>query len=51
MESIASTPASFLRDAITNGNPHEQALIRRWWHQQHNAQGRLVWESAERALG
>ena len=34
----------YLRPAISNGNPQEQALIRRWWHEVHGARGRLVWE-------
>ena len=29
---------------ISNGNPEEQALIRRWWHEQHAARGLMVWE-------
>ena len=44
MEPTATPTPSYLREPITNGNPHEQALIRRWWHDQHNAQGQLVWE-------
>jgi hypothetical protein len=38
------TATDYLRPAISNGNPQEQALIRRWWHQVHGARGRLVWE-------
>lgn len=34
----------YLRPAISNGIPREQALIRRWWHEQHGAAGRIVWE-------
>jgi len=34
----------YTRDAISNGNPVEQALIRRWWHEQHAARGVIVWE-------
>ena len=36
--------ADYLRPSVSNGHPHEQALIRRWWHQVHNARGCLVWE-------
>lgn len=35
---------AYLRPAISNGIPREQALIRRWWYQTHGARGRLVWE-------
>ena len=35
---------SYSRPPVSNGNPDEQALIRRWWHEQHAARGRLVWE-------
>ena len=35
---------TYLRAKVSNGNADEQALIRRWWHEQHNAQGCLVWE-------
>ena len=34
----------YLRASVSNGHPHEQALIRRWWHETHGARGRLVWE-------
>ncbi len=34
----------YLRDPVSNGNPHEQALIRRWWHESEGARGRLVFE-------
>ena len=34
----------FMRDAISNGQPREQALIRKWWYEQHKARGRMVWE-------
>jgi hypothetical protein len=34
----------YIRPAISNGHPKEQALIRRWWHEIHGARGRLVWE-------
>ena len=36
--------SNYLQDSVSNGNPPEQALIRRWWHEEHNAQGALVWE-------
>ncbi|MDB4909143.1 MAG: hypothetical protein JWO05_3927 [Gemmatimonadetes bacterium] len=36
--------SAFERPAISNGHPREQALIRRWWHEVHEARGRLVWE-------
>jgi hypothetical protein len=36
--------SEYFRPAISNGNPHEQALIRRWWHENHAARGRIVWE-------
>lgn len=34
----------YLRSSISNGNVREQALIRRWWHEQHAARGMIVWE-------
>lgn len=34
----------YLQPSVSNGRPDEQALIRRWWHEQHNARGRIVWE-------
>ena len=34
----------YLREAVSNGNPREQGLIRRWWHESHGARGRLVFE-------
>lgn len=38
-------PASdYLRRSISNGSRYEQALIRRWWHETHEARGRMVWE-------
>jgi len=36
--------ADYIRPAISNGQPREQALIRRWWHEVHAARGCLVWE-------
>lgn len=38
------TSVDYARPAVSNGNPDEQALIRRWWHEQHGARGCLVWE-------
>ena len=35
---------TYLQDSVSNGIAREQALIRRWWHEQHSAQGVLVWE-------
>lgn len=35
---------SYLLPSVSNGNPSEQAMIRRWWHEQNQARGRLVWE-------
>ena len=35
---------SYLKDSISNGNNIEQALIRRWWHENYNAKGTIVWE-------
>ena len=34
----------YVRAKVSNGNEWEQALIRRWWHEQHDAKGRIVWE-------
>lgn len=36
--------SDYLQRAVSNGQPREQALIRRWWHEAHGARGRLVWE-------
>lgn len=36
--------SDYVRAAISNGHPREQALIRRWWHEKHGARGRIVWE-------
>ena len=50
---VSSTPlnllvrlnmSKYLRESISNGNPKEQALIRRWWYETKGAQGRMVWE-------
>ena len=35
---------SHLKDSISNGNKYEQALIRKWWHEEHQAKGLIVWE-------
>ena len=35
---------TYLKDSISNGNKIEQALIRKWWHEKHNAKGAIVWE-------
>jgi hypothetical protein len=35
---------SYRHPPISNGNPDEQALIRRWWHEQHAGRGLMVWE-------
>jgi len=32
------------KPAVSNGNPHEQALIRAWWWELKQGKGRLVWE-------
>ena len=34
----------YLKESISNGNNIEQALIRKWWHEKHNAKGTIVWE-------
>jgi hypothetical protein len=39
-----SLPAAYLRPAVSNGHPQEQALIRQWWHEVHGGRGRIVWE-------
>lgn len=36
--------SDYLRSAVSNGNPTEQALIRRWWNEVHGARGCIVWE-------
>ena len=38
------TMDEYLQPSVSNGRPDEQAWIRRWWHEQHNARGRIVWE-------
>ena len=44
MQADVSAIHAFLRPSICNGNPNEQAQIRRWWHEEHSAKGRLIWE-------
>ena len=34
----------YVQTAVSGGIPREQALIRRWWHENQNAIGLLVWE-------
>ena len=36
--------SEFHRESVSNGHPDEQALIRRWWHEQHGGAGCLIWE-------
>ena len=36
--------SDYLQPSISNGNPIEQALIRRWWHEKYQSRGLLVWE-------
>ena len=36
--------SKYLCKSISNGSKREQALIRRWWHEEHAARGRMVWE-------
>jgi hypothetical protein len=36
--------ASYFEKPVCNGNAREQSQIRRWWNEQHNAAGLLVWE-------
>ena len=36
--------SKYLCKSISNGSKREQALIRRWWHEEHAARGRIVWE-------
>lgn len=36
--------SEYLRESISNGNKIEQALIRRWWYENHGAHGTIVWE-------
>ena len=41
---METSQPTYLHDRVSNGNVREQALIRRWWHEQHKAKGCLVWE-------
>lgn len=34
----------YIKPSVSNGKVEEQALIRRWWHERHQAHGILVWE-------
>jgi hypothetical protein len=34
----------YFQPPVSNGNPYEQALIRRWWTENQNRKGGLVWE-------
>ena len=34
----------YLLPAVSNGNPQEQRLIRRWWQQCEQGAGSIVWE-------
>jgi len=36
--------SNYLQEPISNGNPKEQALIRRWWHEKQGLKGTLIWE-------
>jgi hypothetical protein len=36
--------SDYIRPAVCNGHPKEQALIRRWWSEVNSARGCLVWE-------
>ncbi|MEO8380272.1 MAG: hypothetical protein ABI779_11465 [Acidobacteriota bacterium] len=36
--------SAYLQAPKSNGNPHEQALIRRWWVEKKRSQGLLAWE-------
>lgn len=36
--------SDYLRPAVSNGNPAEQALIRRWWREVKSGRGCVVWE-------
>jgi len=35
---------AYFQSAVSNGNPYEQALIRRWWAEDQEMKGELVWE-------
>jgi hypothetical protein len=34
----------YLREALSNGQPREQALIRQWWQKEKGGRGCLIWE-------
>jgi hypothetical protein len=34
----------YLKPAISNGNPREQALVRRWWNEEKGCAGTIVFE-------
>lgn len=34
----------YLKKSVSNGNPREQALIRKWWYEEKHSEGLLVWE-------
>jgi hypothetical protein len=36
--------SGYERPPVSNGNPTEQALTRRWWIEAERSRGRLVWE-------
>lgn len=44
MLGINNNMDSYLKESISNGNKFEQALIRKWWHEEHDAKGVMVWE-------
>jgi len=35
---------NYIQKKVSNGNPREQALIRRWWCEKQQGRGLLVWE-------
>ena len=43
-DSVPDRLQPYFRDAVSNGNPREQANIRRWWHEECGGRGILVWE-------
>jgi hypothetical protein len=34
----------YILPSVSNGNPREQALIRRWWYESEGGRGTVVWE-------
>lgn len=44
MTTEAQRVQDYLRPSISNGCAREQAMIRSWWYDQHDARGRIVWE-------